>query len=192
MKRQTSAVFQGARLLTTSYSSPPGANDTASQRGGSAPALCHQSGPSLCPAGRGSSEEAATVGSFIMEEQLWRHLRASSAKGPSHLWGEAVWLARVFLRWSVVNRIFWNLAQLLTPEGQPEERRWSEKENNLFVFEHLTLQISISGSVYQTDGSYVSAPLTNLWQLKRSSLIREELWCVSSPAGWTPPSWCHY
>lgn len=49
------------RLLTTGYSSPPGANDTASQPDGVLPVLRHQSGPVINPAGWGGHNGEANV-----------------------------------------------------------------------------------------------------------------------------------
>lgn len=71
-KRQTSVsenstlkqllwFFREHRLLTTSYSSPPGANDSVSQCSSILPALCHQPGPIFNPADWGERDEAGNV-----------------------------------------------------------------------------------------------------------------------------------
>lgn len=77
------------KLLTTSHSSPPGANDTASQPSGILPALRHQPGPVINPAGMaglsqwphttswGSHDEAANVHSLLK----------SSAPAPNYFSG---------------------------------------------------------------------------------------------------------
>lgn len=87
VKSQTSAVFQGAQLPATSYSSPPAANDTASQSGGVPPALCHQPGPVLHPADRGNC-------SFIMKEQHFGDTWELYQSKANHTSGEKFLFAR--------------------------------------------------------------------------------------------------